>query len=142
MHIGSVAEQSGVPTKTIRYYESIGLIGQALRTGSGYRVYGEHDVQTLRFIQRARGLGFSVNDVAALLGLWQDGHRASAQVKTMAESHQSEIDRKIAALRGMRDTLDHLIAQCHGDERPECPILDDFAGELGAKLEQSATVDG
>jgi len=131
MQIGSVAEQSGVPAKTIRYYESIGLIGQALRTGSGYRVYGEQDVQTLRFILRARGLGFSVNDVAGLLGLWQDARRTSAQVKAMAESHRTNINRKIAELRGMRDTLDHLIAQCHGDERPECPILDDLAGEPG-----------
>lgn len=129
MHIGSVAEQSGVPTKTIRYYESIGLIRQAQRTGSGYRVYGEHDIQTLRFIQRARGLGFSVHDVGALLGLWQDAHRSSARVKSLAESHRTKIDRKIAELRGMRATLDHLIAKCHGDERPECPILDDLAGE-------------
>ncbi len=129
MHIGSVAEQSGVPTKTIRYYESIGLIRQARRTGSGYRVYGEHDIQTLRFIQRARGLGFSVHDVAALLGLWQDAHRSSARVKDLAESHRTKIDRKIAELRGMRATLDHLIAKCHGDERPESPILDDLAGE-------------
>ncbi len=129
MQIGTVAEQSGVPTKTIRYYESIGLIRQAHRTGAGYRVYGEHDVQTLRFIQRARGLGFSVQDVAGLLGLWHDAQRTSAQVKDLAESHRAKIDRKIAELRGMRATLDHLIAQCHGDERPECPILDDLAGE-------------
>ncbi len=129
MHIGIVAEQSGVPTKTIRYYESIGLIRQAQRTGAGYRVYGEHDVQTLRFIQRARGLGFSVHDVSGLLGLWHDAHRTSAQVKDMAKRHRAEIDRKIAELHGMRATLDHLIAQCHGDERPECPILDDLAGE-------------
>lgn len=129
MHIGSVAEQSGVPPKTIRYYESIGLIRQARRTGAGYRVYAEHDIQTLRFIQRARGLGFSVNDVAGLLGLWHDDQRASASVKELAESHRAKIDRKIAELRGMRATLDNLIDQCHGDERPECPILDDLAGE-------------
>jgi MerR family transcriptional regulator, copper efflux regulator len=129
MQIGSVAEQSGVPTKTIRYYESIGLIRQAQRSGSGYRVYGEHDIQTLRFIQRARSLGFSVHDVAGLLGLWQDSQRTSNQVKTLAESHRDKIDRKIAELQGMRATLDHLIVQCHGDERPECPILDDLAGE-------------
>ena len=129
MQIGFVAEQSGVSTKTIRYYESIGLIRQARRTGSGYRVYAEHDIQTLRFIQRARGLGFSVNDVAGLLGLWHDDQRASANVKELAESHRAKIDHKIAELRGMRATLDHLIIQCHGDERPECPILDDLAGE-------------
>ena len=129
MHIGVVAEQSGVPTKTIRYYESIGLIQQARRTGAGYRVYGQHDIQTLRFIQRARGLGFSVQDVAGLLALWQDTRRASAQVKALAEDHRAKIDRKIAELRGMRATLAHLIARCHGDDRPECPILDDLAGE-------------
>jgi len=128
MHIGTVAQESGVPAKTIRYYESIGLIRQARRTGTGYRVYGEADVQTLRFIQRARGLGFSVSDVAGLLGLWQDTRRASAQVKDLAIRHRTRIDRKIEELRGLRATLDHLIAQCHGDERPECPILDDLAG--------------
>ena len=124
-----MAGKTGLPAKTIRYYESIGLIRQARRTGSGYRVYGEHDVQTLRFILRARGLGFSVHDVAGLLGLWHDDHRTSAQVKDLAETHRTRIDRKIAELRGMRATLDHLIDQCHGDERPECPILDDLAGE-------------
>jgi len=129
MHIGAVAEQSGVPTKTIRYYESIGLIQRARRTGAGYRVYGQHDIQTLRFIQRARGLGFSVQDVAGLLALWQDTGRASAQVKALAEDHRGKIDRKIEELRGLRATLDHLIVRCHGDDRPECPILDDLAGE-------------
>jgi len=142
MHIGTVAEQSGVPTKTIRYYESIGLIQQARRTGSGYRVYGEHDIQTLRFIQRARGLGFSVQDVAGLLALWQDTDRASSQVKSLAESHRTKIDRKIAELRGMRATLDHLIAQCHGDERPDCPILDDLAGETRYGSGYSTVDDG
>lgn len=135
MHIGAVAERSGVPTKTIRYYESIGLIAQAGRTGSGYRVYGERDLQTLRFIQRARSLGFTVADVAALLALWRDTERNSAQVKSLAEEHLREIDRKIAALRGLRATLDHLVAACHGDERPECPILDDLAGESGGSAE-------
>lgn len=128
MHIGAVAEQSGVPTKTIRYYESIGLIRQAQRTGAGYRVYGERDILTLRFIQHARGLGFSVSDVAGLLDLWQDAHRTSARVKALAKSHRDKVDRKIAELHGMRAALDHLIARCHGDERPECPILDDLAG--------------
>jgi MerR family transcriptional regulator, copper efflux regulator len=129
MHIGAVAEQSGVPTKTIRYYESIGLIQRARRTVAGYRVYGQHDIQTLRFIQRARGLGFSVQDVAGLLALWQDTDRASAQVKALAEDHRARIDRKIEELRGLRATLDHLIVRCHGDDRPDCPILDDLAGE-------------
>ncbi len=129
MQIGTVAEKTGVSAKAIRYYESIGLIAAAHRTDSGYRVYGDHDVQTLRFIQRARGLGFSVGEVADLLALWRDSERHSAQVKALSANHVAEIDRKIAGLRGMRDTLTHLIERCHGDDRPECPILDDLAGE-------------
>jgi len=129
MQIGTVAEKTGVSAKAIRYYESIGLIAAAERTHSGYRVYGDHDVQTLRFIQRARGLGFSVGEVANLLALWHDSERHSAQVKALAANHVAEIDRKIAGLRGMRDTLTHLMERCHGDDRPECPILDDLASE-------------
>ncbi len=129
MQIGTVAEKTGVSAKAIRYYESIGLITAAHRTHSGYRVYGDQDVQTLRFIQRARGLGFSVGGVADLLALWRDSERHSAQVKALATNHVAEIDRKIAGLRGMRDTLTHLMERCHGDDRPECPILDDLAGE-------------
>jgi MerR family copper efflux transcriptional regulator len=127
MQIGTVADRSGVPAKTIRYYESIGLIAEAGRTAGGYRVYGEHDVATLRFIQRSRGLGFSVSDVAMLLDLWHDKDRASAQVKALAKKHLEEIDRKIAELEGMRGTLVHLVERCHGDERPDCPILEDLA---------------
>lgn len=128
MQIGTASEKSGVPPKTIRYYESIGLIDAAARTATGYRVYGEHDVQTLRFIQRARGLGFSVSEVGNLLALWRDKQRASSQVKALAESHVQRIDAKIAELRGLRETLTHLMERCHGDERPECPILEDLAG--------------
>jgi MerR family copper efflux transcriptional regulator len=129
MHIGAVAERSGVAAKTIRYYESIGLIDSADRTASGYRVYDIRDVETLRFIQRARGLGFAVKDVANLLALWRDRNRASSQVKALAASHVAEIDRKIAELQGMRDTLVDLVDRCHGDDRPDCPILADLAGE-------------
>lgn len=129
MNIGTIAERSGVPAKTIRYYESVGLIGQAKRTANGYRVYDERDVQTLRFVQRARSLGFSVEDVGNLLALWRDTERHSAQVKALAERHVQEIDRKIAELRGMRQTLVHLVDRCHGDDRPDCPILADLAGE-------------
>ena len=128
MHIGSVSRQSGVPAKTIRYYESIGLIESAARTESGYRVYGARDVETLRFIQRARSLGFSVADVANLLALWRDNHRASAQVKALAEQHLAGIDDKIAELQAMRATLVDLVERCHGDDRPDCPILKDLAG--------------
>ncbi len=124
MQIGTVADKTGISAKAIRYYESIGLIAAAERTDSGYRVYGDHDVQTLRFIQRARGLGFSVGEVADLLALWRDSERRSAQVKALAANHVAEIDRKIAGLRGMRETLTYLMERCHGDDRPECPILD------------------
>jgi len=128
MQIGTVARRSGVPAKTIRYYESVGLIDAAERTAGGYRAYGERDVQTLRFIQRARSLGFPVSDVAGLLALWRDRRRQSAQVKALAKRHLAEIDRKIAELQSMRGSLEHLIQRCHGDDRPECPILADLAG--------------
>jgi len=129
MQIGTVAEKSGISPKAIRYYESVGLIQAASRSQSGYRIYGERDLRTLRFIQRARGLGFSVEAVGDLLALWQDTSRHSAQVKARAQRHVGDIDRKIAELGGMRDTLIDLIARCHGDDRPDCPILDDLAGE-------------
>ncbi len=128
MHIGIVAKKSGIAAKTIRYYESIGLIGSAERTESGYRIYGQRDVETLRFVQRARSLGFSVADVGKLLELWHDKQRTSAQVKALATRHVKEIDLKIAELRAMRDALDDLIQRCHGDDRPDCPILKDLAG--------------
>jgi Cu(I)-responsive transcriptional regulator len=126
MRIGTVAERSGVPAKTIRYYEEVGLIGAADRTASGYRDYDHNDVET---IQRARSLGFSVNEVASLLALWRDRQRASAQVKKLASDHVARIDLKIAELQSMRDTLVDLIERCHGDHRPDCPILKDLAGE-------------
>ncbi len=130
MQIGAVADKSGVSAKAIRYYESIGLIEAASRSQSGYRIYGERDLRTLRFIQRARGLGFSVEEVGDLLALWRDTDRHSAQVMALARRHVEDIDRKVAELRGMRDTLTHVMERCHGDDRPDCPILDDLAGEV------------
>jgi MerR family copper efflux transcriptional regulator len=127
MNIGEVAEKSGVPAKTIRYYEDVGLIPPARRTESGYRNYDDRDLATLRFVQRARSLGFSVKDVGALLALWHDNARASAEVKALAADHVSEIDRKLAELKSMRRTLVDLMERCHGDDRPDCPILDDLA---------------
>jgi MerR family copper efflux transcriptional regulator len=127
--IGEAAKRSGVPAKTIRYYESVGLIAPAARSEGGYRVYGERDVQTLRFIHRARNLGFSVRQVGELLQLWQDRARSSADVKAVARGHLEEIDRRMAELQSMRDTLEYLVARCHGDARPDCPILADLAGE-------------
>ncbi len=133
MNIGIAAERSGVPAKTIRYYESIGLIRPAARTAGNYRDYDDHDLQTLRFIQRARRLGFTVKDVANLLALWRDRGRASADVKRLAQGHLAEIDRRMQELRGMRHTLLHLMERCHGDDRPDCPILAELAGHAERK---------
>jgi len=127
--IGEAAKQAGLPTKTIRYYEDIGLIRPSGRSTGGYRLYDTRDLRTLQFIQRARQLGFSVKQVRELLALWQDRQRTSADVKAVAQAHIADIDRRMAELQGMRDTLAHLADQCHGDQRPECPILADLAGE-------------
>jgi Cu(I)-responsive transcriptional regulator len=127
MNIGVAARRSGVPAKTIRYYESVGLIAPAERTAGGYRVYERQDVETLRFVHRARRLGFSVAQVADLLALWKDRNRASADVKSMALGQISAIQRKIAELEAMRNTLEELAERCQGDSRPECPILNDLA---------------
>ncbi len=129
MNIGEAAARAGMGAKTIRYYESVGLIAAAPRGGNGYRDYGMAEVQTLRFIHRARSLGFSVADIAGLLALYRDKKRASHDVKSMAERHIAEIERKIAELRTMQETLLDLAHRCHGDARPDCPILADFAGE-------------
>ena len=127
MNIGSVAERSGVSARTIRYYESIGLIPPAARSDNGYRDYGRSDVDRLRFIQRARRLGFSVKDVSNLLTLWHDKHRASGDVKALALRHIEEVKSHIAELESLRRTLIHLTDRCHGDDRPDCPILEDLA---------------
>lgn len=129
MNIGTAARQSGVPAKTIRYYESVGLIGAAERSSAGYRVYDYNDVETLRFVQRARSLGFSVEEVGSLLALWRDRARSSSEVKAMARHRVADIDRKIAELTEMRETLTHLMERCHGDARPDCPILQGLAGK-------------
>ena len=127
MNIGTVAKRSGVPAKTIRYYESIGLIASAGRSANGYRVYTAEEVETLRFVSHARSLGFSVKDVANLLTLWRDRSRASSDVKALARGHIAEIDAKIAELRSIRETLLQLVDRCHGDDRPDCPILESLA---------------
>ena len=129
MNIGAAAKSSGVTAKMIRHYEALHLIQPALRTAAGYRVYDERDVHTLRFIRRARDLGFSIKEIEALLGLWQDGHRASSDVRRLARQHVAALDRKIAELQGMRRTLQQLIDHCRGDHRPDCPILEDLADE-------------
>ena len=132
MNIGQAAAASGVSAKMIRYYESIGLMPKIVRTESGYRVYSEHDVHTLRFIRRARDLGFSVEQIADLVSLWQDRERASKDVKTIALEHVSVLERKIRELQEMASTLKHLARTCHGDGRPQCPILEELANDDAA----------
>jgi MerR family transcriptional regulator, copper efflux regulator len=129
MNIGQAAEHSGVSAKMIRHYESIGLVERARRTDGGYRIYDVNDIHTLRFIRRARDLGFSIKEIAQLVGLWRNRRRASADVRRVAQQHISELDQKIAELQAMRRTLTELVEHCHGDRRPECPILDDLAGD-------------
>jgi Cu(I)-responsive transcriptional regulator len=129
MSIGEVSRRSGVPAKTIRYYEDIGLVPPAERAPNGYRVYGDRALHLLRFVKRAREYGFSIEDTAGLLALWRDDARASAEVKALAEQHVGEIERKIAELEQMRATLVHLVHRCHGDDRPDCPILEELAEE-------------
>ena len=139
MNIGTAARQSGVPAKTIRYYESVGLIQPAERSAAGYRVYDKQDVETLRFVQRARSLGFSVEEVGSLLALWRDRSRSSAEVKALARHRVEDIDRKITELTEMRETLLHLMERCHGDARPDCPILQGLAGKAERKGQAPAS---
>jgi len=127
VNIGDAARASGVSAKMIRYYEANGLIQTAARTGSGYRQYDEADVHTLCFIRRARDLGFSVDQIAGLLGLWRDKARASADVKRMALDHVAALDAKAAEIQAMSRTLRHLADSCHGNDRPQCPIIDNLA---------------
>ena len=129
MNIGEVAERSGIPPKTIRYYEDIGLV-RPQRSGNGYRAFRETDLHKLAFLGRARTLGFSIEDCRNLLSLYEDETRESAQVKAIAKEHLAAIDDKIAQLQAMRLTLAHLVKSCQGDRRPDCPILSDLAGQI------------
>lgn len=126
MNIGEAAKQSGVSAKMIRHYESIGLIPKAGRTESGYRTYGESDLHVLRFVKRARTMGFSMKEIKKLVGLWRNRSRASRDVKTMALSHVEVLEQKVAELQAMIASLKHLARHCHGDHRPDCPILEDL----------------
>lgn len=128
MKIGEAAAASGVSERMIRHYEKIGLVAAAPRRDSGYRDYAERDVHTLRFIARSRDLGFSVEEIGKLLALWNDRDRASADVKALALARASELRRKEQELREMRRSLEHLAASCHGDHRPDCPILGGLEG--------------
>ncbi len=128
MNIGDVAKASGLPAKTIRYYEDIGLV-QPGRGENGYRSFSEVDLHKLRFLGRARALGFSIEDCRALFALYEDDHRASAEVRRIARRHLAEIERKISDLAAMRETLTHLVDTCAGNDKPDCPILADLSGD-------------
>ena len=129
MNIGEAAGASGVSAKMIRHYESLGLLPAARRAESGYRQYEQKDVHTLRFIRHSRDLGFSLAEISELVGLWQNRRRPSRQVKAMAQTHIKELEQKAAELLAMKAALEHLVDCCHGDDRPECPILDGLAGD-------------
>jgi Cu(I)-responsive transcriptional regulator len=142
LDIGRASKASGVSVKMIRHYEAIGLLRKVARTYANYRVYGANDVHTLRFIRRARLLGFSIEDIRELLSLWQNKSRPSAAVKRIASGHMEGLRRRIAEMQSMVVTLEHLTLHCHGDHRPDCPILEDLArrndGEGRVTLERRA----
>lgn len=131
MNIGQLSDASGVTTKMIRYYESIGLIAAPARTDAGYRQYRDSDIATLRFIKRSRDLGFSLERIKTLLALWEDRSRKSGDVKKLASQYIAELDADIAQLQLIRSELAHLARHCHGDNRPECPIIEDLAARHG-----------
>ena len=129
MNIGTVSRATGLPAKTIRYYESIGLVAPAERSAGNYRRYGDSELMALRFVERARRLGFTLKEVSELLALWRDKSRQSAEVRALAQAQIRRLDARLRELRSMRRTLEHLVERCRGDERPDCPILDELAGE-------------
>lgn len=131
MNIREVSDATGLPSKTIRYYESIRLVEPA-RSANGYRVFSDRDLHKLTFLGRSRALGFSIEDCRTLLALYEDEDRASSEVRTIAKRHLAEIDRKIADLKAMHSTLSHLVRTCSGDDRPDCPILDGLSGDSPA----------
>lgn len=142
VNIGSAAKQSGVSAKMIRHYESLGLLGSVRRTDNGYRQYSKADVHVLRFIKRGRDLGFSMAEIAELVSLWNNRRRASASVKRIAQKHADELAQRVSALQEMQRTLAALIAGCQGDQRPDCPILDELASgqrSAGGKTLQRLT---
>lgn len=146
MNIGQAATASGVSAKMIRHYEQVGLFPEPGRTDAGYRQYSEKEVHTLRFIRQARDLGFSIQQIGELVGLWQNRRRPSRQVKALAEAHIKELEQKTQDLLAMKATLEHLVQCCHGDDRPDCPILDTLASESAAptvtKARKGATTSG
>jgi Cu(I)-responsive transcriptional regulator len=132
MNIGEAARQSGVSAKMVRHYESLGLLPRVHRSDSGYRQYSQPEVHTLRFIKRARDLGFSMAEIAELVSLWQNRRRASENVRRIAQKHADDLALRIAAMQAMQQTLAHLVHCCQGNDRPDCPILDDLAGVVSS----------
>ena len=132
VNIGTAADMTSISAKMVRHYESLGLLPPITRTDSGYRQYSEADVHTLRFIKRSRDLGFSMAEIAELVALWQNRRRTSASVKRIAQQHVDELALRIQAMQAMQRSLRQLLHHCHGDERPECPILDDLANHRNA----------
>ncbi len=139
MNIGEAARLSGVSAKMVRHYESLGLLPSVARTESGYRQYGDSEIHTLRFIKRARELGFSMEEISELLGLWRNRRRASAHVRRIAQKHADDLAQRIEAMQAMQRTLLTLIDCCQGDDRPDCPILDDLGGLPGGCAGHSRT---
>jgi MerR family transcriptional regulator, copper efflux regulator len=142
LNIGQAARRSGVSAKMIRHYESQGLLRTARRTDAGYRIYDSVDMHTLRFVRRARGLGFSMKAIEQLLGLWRNRRRSSGDVRRIAQTHIADLEQKIQELESMRRTLKDLVHRCHGDHRPECPILEDLAGAGGPGEAENAGATG
>lgn len=138
MNIGEAAGASGVSAKMIRHYESVNLLPPAVRTDAGYRQYTEKDVHTLQFIRRSRDLGFSIDEIRGLLSLWQDRRRPSRQVKAMAQAHIAELEQKAQEILAMKSTLEHLVHCCRGDDRPDCPILENLADHNQASVPAAA----
>lgn len=138
MNIGEAAGASGVSAKMIRHYESVDLLPPAARTDAGYRQYTEKDVHTLQFIRRSRDLGFSIEEIRGLLSLWQDRRRPSRQVKAMAQAHIAELEQKAQEILAMKSTLEHLVHCCRGDDRPDCPILENLADHNQASVPAAA----
>jgi MerR family copper efflux transcriptional regulator len=141
MNIGEAARASGVSAKMIRHYESLGLVPRAARTESGYRQYSANDVHVLRFIARARDLGFSLAEIAELLNLWKDRSRPSRDVKALALKHVRELEARVQELLEVKATLEHLANCCHGDDRPDCPILENLAGTADPRHSDARTGD-
>ena len=135
MNIGQAAKASGVSAKMIRHYEEVGLIPAPNRTDSGYRQYTDSEVHTLQFIRRSRDLGFSIPQIGELVGLWQNRKRPSRQVKAMALAHIAELEQKAQEILAMKSTLEHLVHCCRGDDRPDCPILENLADHSHASVQ-------